>query len=185
MSRITVQTPESAAAASLPYLAQARAKNGFIPNLLGVLANAPAALETYLTVSEINSRSSFTLAEREVVQLTAATTHGCTFCVAGHTAIAYKQGKLPETLVEGLRQQSTLPDVKLEALAAFTRAVIRQRGAVTDAELQDFKAAGYGEQQAIEVVLGVALATLCNFSNSLAATELNPELAAYRWQLKA
>ena len=183
MSRITVQSIESAPEASRPYLEKAKAKNGFVPNLLGVLANAPTAVETYLTVTEINSRSSFSLAEREVVQITAATNHGCTFCVAGHTAIAYKQGKLPEALVEALRQQRPLPDAKLDALAAFTRAVIARRGAVSPAELQAFRAAGYGEQQVLEVILGVSLATLCNFSNSLAQTELNPELAAYRWQL--
>ncbi len=185
MSRLTLQTPETAPEDSRPYLAQARARNGFIPNLLGVLANAPTAIETYLTVGEINGRSSFTLAEREVVQITAATNHGCAFCVAGHTAIAYKQGKLPVELVEALREQTPLPDDRLEALAAFTRAVIRRRGAVDDAELQAFRAAGYGDQQVVEVILGVALATLCNFSNSLAGTELNPELAAYRWQPKA
>lgn len=182
MSRITLNTLESAPEASKPYLEKALAKNGFIPNLLGVLSNAPTALETYLTVSEINGRSSFSLAERETVQITAATTHGCSFCVAGHTAISYKQGKLPVELVEALRQQTTLPDAKLDALAVFTRAVIRTRGAVGAEELQAFLAAGYGEQQVIEVILGVSLATLCNFSNSLAQTELNPELSAYRWQ---
>lgn len=185
MSRITVHSIESAPEASRPYLEKAKARNGFVPNLLSVLANAPTAIETYLTVTEINSRSSFTLAEREVVQLTAATNHGCTFCVAGHTAIAYKQGKLPQDLVEGLRQQTTLPDARLEALASFTRAIIRSKGAVNEGELAAFKAAGYGEQQVIEVILGVALATLCNFSNVLADTELNPELAAYRWQQQA
>ena len=185
MSRLSIQTIESAPAASRPYLEKAKAKNGFVPNLLGVLANAPTAIETYLTVTEINSRSSFSLAEREVVQLTAATNHGCSFCVAGHTAIAYKQGNLPQDLVDGLRQQTPLPDAKLEALAAFTRAIIRSKGAVSADELAAFKAAGYGEQQVIEVILGVALATLCNFSNVLADTELNPELAAYRWQPQA
>ncbi len=185
MSRITVQSIESAPEASRPYLERAKAKNGFVPNLLGVLANAPSAIETYLTVTEINSRTSFSLAEREVVQITAATNHGCSFCVAGHTAIAYKQGNLPQELVEALRRQTPLPDAKLEALAAFTRAVIRRKGAVTADELDAFKAAGYGEQQVIEAILGVALATLCNFSNVLADTELNPELAAYRWQTQA
>lgn len=185
MSRLTIQTLESAPEASQPYLAKAKARNGFIPNLLGVLANAPSAIETYLTVTEINSRSSFTLAEREVVQITAATNHGCAFCVAGHTAIAYKQGNLPVDLVEGLREQITLADARLDALATFTRAIIRSKGVVSDAELAAFKAAGYAEQQVIEVILGVALATLCNFSNSLAGTELNPELAAYRWQQQA
>lgn len=182
MSRITLQTLESAPADSQPLLAKAKAKNGFIPNLLAVLGNAPTALETYLTVSEINGRSSFTLAERETVQITAASLHGCAFCVAGHTAIAYKQGKLPEDLVQALRAQTTLPDARLDALAVFTRAVIRCRGAVSDAELQAFRAAGFDEQQVLEVVLGVSLATLCNFANSLAQTELNPELVAYRWQ---
>ncbi|WMJ67176.1 hypothetical protein RBI80_13715 [Klebsiella variicola] len=29
-----------------------------------------------------------------------------------------------------------------------------------------FRAAGYGERQALDVILGVSLATLCNFANS-------------------
>ncbi|MDF0606723.1 carboxymuconolactone decarboxylase family protein [Neisseriaceae bacterium TC5R-5] len=185
MSRLTIQTPETAPEASQPYLEAAKAKNGFIPNLLGVLANAPTAIEMYMKVGEINGRSSFTLEERETVQITAAATHGCAFCVAGHTAICYKQGKLEPDFVNALRDQTTLPNPKLEALAEFTRAVIRSRGAVQPEELQAFYAAGYGEQQVLETILGVALATLCNFSNSLAGTELNPELAAYRWQAKA
>ena len=39
--------------------------------------------------------------------------------------------------------------------------------AMDDAELQAFLAAGYNQQQALEVVLGISLATLCNFANSL------------------
>ncbi len=185
MSQLTVHSIASAPAGSQPYLEKALAKSGFIPNLLGVLANAPTAIETYLTVSEINSRTSFTLAERETVQITAATNHGCAFCVAGHTAICYKQGKLDAELVNALREQTPLPDAKLEALAEFTRVVIRTRGAVPALELATFLAAGYAQQQVLEVVLGVALATLCNFSNTIAGTDLNPELAAYRWQPKA
>ena len=182
MPRLTVQTPSSAPEASRPFLDKALARNGYLPNLLGVLANAPVALETYLTVGEINSRSSLNLAERETVQITAAGVHECTFCVAGHTAVAYRQGKLPEALVEALRQQTPVPDARLDALAVFTRAVIHRHGAVTDQELAAFRAAGFGEQQVLEVILGVSLATLCNFSNVLARTELNPELQAYRWQ---
>jgi uncharacterized peroxidase-related enzyme len=181
MARLSIKSIESAPQDSRPYLEKAQARNGFIPNLLGVLAGAPTAIETYLTLGEINGRTSFSLAEREVIQITAAAQHGCAFCVAGHTAIAYKQGQLPESLVEGLRQQTALNDPKLEALAELTRAIISSRGRVTETELKNFYAAGYGEQQVLETILGVALATLCNFSNSLAETELNPELSAYRW----
>ena len=35
------------------------------------------------------------------------------------------------------------------------------------------------EQQALEVVLGISLATLCNFANSLAQSPVNPQLQPY------
>ena len=54
-----------------------------------------------------------------------------------------------------------------------------KKGAVSDAELQAFLDAGYNKQQAVEVVMGVALATLCNYTNNLAQTDINPELRDY------
>ena len=35
------------------------------------------------------------------------------------------------------------------------------------------------QEQAIDVVLGVSLATLCNYVNNLAETPINPELQAF------
>lgn len=181
MSRLELKTPENAPAEARPFLENAQQTSGFIPNLLAVLANAPAALETYITVSAINAKASLTLAEREVVQLIAATTHGCSFCVAGHTAIATNKAKLPAEVIEALRARGELPDARYEALAEFTRAVIATRGHVDDAAFSAFKAAEYSDAQALEVILGVSLATLCNFANSFAQTPLNTELSSYRW----
>lgn len=181
MSRLHLHTPESAPEASRPYLQRALAANGFLPNLVASLANAPTALETYLTVAEINGRSGLSLAERETVQITAAGIHGCGFCVAGHTAVALKKAQLDPQLVESIRAQQPLSNPRLEAVAQFTRTVIAARGAVADEALAAFRAAGFSDANALEVVLGVSLATLCNFANNLAQNELNPELAAYRW----
>ncbi|MGF6240424.1 MULTISPECIES: carboxymuconolactone decarboxylase family protein [Paraburkholderia] len=181
MSRLRLHTPESAPEASRPYLQRAQAANGFLPNLVASLANAPTALETYLTVAEINGRSGLSLAERETVQITAAAIHGCGFCVAGHTAVALKKAQLEPQLVESIRAQTPLSDPRLDAVAVFTRAVIATRGAVSDETLAAFHAAGFSDANALEVILGVSLATLCNFANNLAQNELNPELAAYRW----
>jgi len=50
---------------------------------------------------------------------------------------------------------------------------------VSEPELQAFLDAGYNKQQAVEVVMGVALATLCNYTNNLAQTDINPELRDY------
>jgi uncharacterized peroxidase-related enzyme len=179
LTRLTLHTEATAPDASRPFVQRATASNGFLPNLIGILANSPQALETYLTVSQINARGTLTLAEREVVQITAARIHGCDFCVAGHTAVALKQAKLETGAVAALQNGSITGNVKLDAVRAFAEAVIAMRGKVADAELLAFRKAGYTDQQALEVVLGVSLATLCNFANSLAGSPVNPQLQPY------
>jgi uncharacterized peroxidase-related enzyme len=181
MSRLPLRTIDDVEQGAKPFLEAAEKRIGFLPNLLRVLANSPVAQETYLTVSGINARSSLSLAEREVVQITAAATNGCGFCVAGHTAVAYKQAGLDEATVEALRNLGHVPNERLEEVARFTKAVIATRGRVADAELEAFKAAGFTDQAALEVVLGVSLATLCNFANNLAGPPLNAQLEPYRW----
>ena len=63
--------------------------------------------------------------------------------------------------------------------------MIATRGAVADDALAAFRAAGFSDANALEVVLGVSLATLCNFANNLSQNDLNPQLAAYRWEAGA
>ncbi|MBY5024159.1 carboxymuconolactone decarboxylase family protein [Streptococcus suis] len=153
---------------------------GYIPNLIGLLANSPTALETYQTVGGINRRNSLTPTEREVVQITAAVANGCGFCVAGHTAISIKQIKMPDVILQALRQGTPIEaDAKLDTLARFTLAVIHEKGKVGDQLLQEFFQAGYTAENALDVVLGVSLATLCNYANNLINTPINPELQAY------
>ena len=179
MSRLAIQTVESAPAESRERLVNAEKSNGFLPNLLGVLANAPTALEAYQVVSAINARNGLTATEREVVQITAATRNGCGFCVAGHTAIARKKLALPEEVIAALRNTQALRDPRLNALALFTVAVLEQKGRVSDGELGAFLKAGYNQSNVLEVVLGVSLATLCNYTNNLAQTPINAELQAF------
>lgn len=179
MSRLPVHSAESAPEASRPLIEKVQANNGFVPNLIGVLASSPQALETYLGVGATNGKSSLNLAEREVVQLTAARIHGCGFCVAGHTATVVKGKVFGHDDVLALQYGETLSDAKLQALADFTKEVIATRGAVADATLRLFLEAGYSERQALDVVLGVSLATLCNFANNLARSDINPELQRF------
>lgn len=182
MSNIALRTLQDAPETARPLLQNALDQSGYIPNLLAVLANAPTTLEAYITLSGINGRGSLSFIEREVVQLIAATTHGCTFCVAGHTSIAKNKAGIPNEVVEALRARGELPDDRLETLAAFTREVIASRGKVDERTFAAFLSAGFAEAQALEVILGVSLATLCNFANSFARTPLNPELEAHRWE---
>ena len=180
MARLQIHTPDSAPAASLPLVQQALNNNGYLPNLIGVLANAPAALEAYFAVGSLNAQASLSLAEREAVQLTAARLNGCDFCVAGHTALALRKAQLDGTTVLSLQQGRPTGQARLDAVQAFTAEVIGSRGAVSDEALQAFLGAGFTQAQSLEVVLGVSLATLCNFANTLAQSPVNPQLEPYR-----
>lgn len=99
--------------------------------------------------------------------------------MAGHTAVALKKAHLPVDVVRALQQGAASGDAKLDALRAFAEAVIAMRGAVADDGYRAFIDAGYNAQQALEVVLGISLATLCNFANTLAGTAINPQLLPY------
>ena len=190
MPDITIHTIETAPEEVKDVLQTVKdANGGYIPNLIGLLANAPTALETYRTVGEINRRNSLTPTEREVVQITAAVTNGCAFCVAGHTAFSIKQidwctvtkgFQMTPQLLEALRNRTPIEDdPKLDTLAKFTIAVINTKGAVGDEAYNDFLEAGYTAQNALDVILGVSLASLCNYANNLAQTPINPELQEF------
>ena len=89
--------------------------------------------EMYQEVGKINSRTSLTPEEIEVVQITAAAHNGCDFCVAGHTKIGTLKLKMPEAVLNALRARTTIEDnAKYQALAQFTMQLIDQRGKVSD-----------------------------------------------------
>jgi alkylhydroperoxidase family enzyme len=156
--RIPVLHSANVLPASRQYVAKTIAHNGFLPSLIGILAHSPAALETYMTIGAINTATSLGPGEREVVQLTAASLHGC--------------GCGPADRGVRVHGKASAGDDRLDALASFTRAVVMQRGAVSDRDYHAFLAHGYGPRQALDVILGVSLATLCNFANALAQTDI-------------
>jgi uncharacterized peroxidase-related enzyme len=181
MTRLPMRTIDDAPESTRASLVASKKSNGYLPNLLRVLANAPVALETYLTVSTINARSSLSVAQREAVQITAAAVHGCAYCVAGHSLLAERKAKLNRGVIDQLRDRSRVSDPKLDAVARFAEAVIASRGDVSDDEFARFRDAGFTDQAALEIVLGVSLATLCNFTNNLAHGPVNEELKEYLW----
>ncbi|WP_018404691.1 carboxymuconolactone decarboxylase family protein [Marinobacter gelidimuriae] len=115
-----------------------------------------------------------------MVQITTASIHGCDFCVAGHSAIAMKKAGFNQQQTVALQQRQPIGDERLDALATFTKAVIVNRGAVTNGELESIRKAGFSDEQVLGVVLGISLATLCNFANNIAQNPINPQLQPYQ-----
>lgn len=182
MEEFKIHSLETAPEGSKKMIEDVAKENaGFVSNLIGLLANSPAALETYRTVGAINRNNSLTPTEREVVQITAAATNGCAFCVAGHTAFSIKQIHMSDSLLQSLRNRTPIDDdPKLDTLAKFTIAVMNTKGRVGDEAMADFLEVGYTHENAIDVILGVSLATLCNYANNMANTPINEELEQYK-----
>ena len=176
----TLHTTETAPAGSRPLLEGVNQAYGFIPNLLASLAEAPAALEGYLALSKIYGNTSFSATEQQVVSITASIDNGCTYCVAAHTTISQGQ-QVDAAVLDALRNEEPLTDPKLEALRNFALAVVRDRGWVNEQDQSAFLAAGYSAAQALEVVLGVTLKTLTNYTNHLFETPVDAPFQANAW----
>jgi uncharacterized peroxidase-related enzyme len=175
-----VNTIETAPESARPTLAAAQKGFGFLPNLLAVMSTAPALLEGYLTLSRIFDSSSLSPTERQVVLLAVSRENGCAYCMSVHTAIAGMQ-KVPSDVVAAIRGDTAIQDAKLEALRRFASSVARERGWVSEAETAAFQAAGYGPQQVLEVVLGVGLKTISNYTTHIAKTPLDTAFLSVQW----
>jgi len=99
----TVHTIDTAPDASREGLAAAKNAYGFIPNLLGVMSEAPALLTAYQTLGGIFDRTSLDRTQRQVVLLTTSYENNCEYCVAAHSAIAMHQ-KVPQDVIDALRR---------------------------------------------------------------------------------
>ncbi len=170
----------SAPEGAKPTLTAAQQAYGFLPNLLGVMAEAPALLKGYATLSKIFEESSFSPAERQVVLLTTSYTNECGYCMAAHSAIAGMQ-KVPQDVIDALRNGAPIGDGKLEALRKFTARVVATRGWPSEADVNAFLGAGYGKAQVLEVVLGVGIKTLSNYANHIADTPLDGAFQPLVW----
>jgi AhpD family alkylhydroperoxidase len=169
MTKFNVHTIESAPEGSKAQLTASKKAWGFIPTLHGILAESPAALAGYNTLYELVSKSSLTAIEQQVVYQTINVFHECEYCTAGHTYLSRAAG-MPEAVIAALRNNSTVPDARLEALSTFAKRVVVERGFAGDAAVDAFIAAGFTRENVLEVVTIIATKTISNYTNHLTHT---------------
>jgi AhpD family alkylhydroperoxidase len=184
MTDFTIHTQETAPAASKPMLDESQKAYGFVPGLLGVLAEAPKALEAYRVLGTLFTQTSLTTIEQHVVWLTINFENDCGYCVPAHTGLA-KLDAVPDDVIEALRNGTPISDPKLEALRTFTVQVVHKRGWVADDDLQAFLDVGYRQQQILEVILGLAHKVISNYTDHVAKTPVDAVFKKFAWQKPA
>ena len=106
--RHTVET----AGESKALLESAQKNFGFIPNLAAVMAESPALLEGYFTLSKIFDKSDLSETERQVILMTNNRLNGCDYCMAAHSTISQMKG-VPSDVITALRDNTPIADTKL------------------------------------------------------------------------
>lgn len=173
----TVQTAPEASRAGLESIGAAF---GFVPNLAGVMSSSPALLSSYLaTQDSIQELGTLSPTEVNVIQLTMSVENQCRYCVSGHTLAGKMFFQTPDEVMDAIRAGEPIADAKLRALRDFTLSVATQQGRVTDAELEQFLAAGYDRAQALEVVASIAAKMMSNFTNQLVSTPLDEAMQPF------
>ena len=92
-----------------------------------------------------------------------------------------KAMKVSDEVTNALRDETPLPNSKLEALRDFTLTLVRTRGHASDAEVTRFLEAGYTHRNILEVVLGLAQKVLSNYVNHLAQTPVDEQWEKFAW----
>ncbi len=183
MSNFELYNLETAPEAAKPLLEKSIKGFGMLPNLHAIMAESPALLDAYQKLHELAQNASFDKDELTVVWQTINVEHGCHYCVPAHTGIA-KMMKVDDTVVEALRNETTLENPKLEALRIMSLAIVRTRGNISQEDLKGFYAVGYKEQQVLEIILGVSQKVISNYTNHISNTPVDAAFKDFTWEKK-
>ena len=90
--------------------------------------------------------------------------------------------KVDDAIIDALRNETPLPNARLEALRDFTLSIVRDRGQVEDAKVQAFLDAGFTKRNILEVILGYSQKIMSNYTNHLADTPLDSVFEKFAWE---
>jgi uncharacterized peroxidase-related enzyme len=175
MNRIHQTDPATSTGKAEQLFTAVQDKLGFVPNLMRVLGNSPAALEGYLNFSGALAGGVLAPQLREQIALAVGEINGCGYCLSAHTLLGGKAGLASDEILAA--RKSSAADSKSDAALKLARAVTLQRGMIADSDLQAARSASLNDAEIIEVVQHVALNILTNYTNNVAQTVIDfPEV---------
>lgn len=152
---------------------------GMVPALYINMANSPMLFDGFLKLNASLEGATLDKKRREMVYLLTSQLNNCEYCLASHTSTAVENGVM--TTAESLdARRARSDDPKTDALLKFARELVDERGKVSDETLEKTKAQGFTDEEIVDAVGVVALATLSNYVAGVADPELDyldaPEL---------
>jgi uncharacterized peroxidase-related enzyme len=153
-------------------------KSGFVPNVFRALARRPAELRAFLDYHDalMEKSEGLSKAERELVVVATSGANHCTYCVVAHGAILRVRTKDPEIADRvATNPWSVELSPRERAIVDLALLVATDSAALTDAELDDARAAGLSDDEIWDVGAITALFAMSNRLAHLTALRPNPE----------
>lgn len=174
------RTIDTAPEGARTLVAASQKQFGFLPSPVAKAAGSEPLLRHLLGGFGAFDRSSLTHVEREVLAMTVAFEVGCHYCMAMHSALGARATDVASH-VGALREGRPLSDARLEALRLLVRELVRTHAHAPAQTWEGFAAAGFTEQNGLDVVLGVGVYVLSTYTNIATRSELDPPFVAFAW----
>lgn len=180
MTDFKIHDETTAPTASKETLKNIRSAFGFIPNAMGILADSPPVLNSYLSLDAAVKECELEADDIQVLILAISHENACHYCMAAHSMQA-QMAKVGASELEKLRAGEAPENPRHRALADFARAMVRSRGWVGEDDVQAFLEAGFTKANIMDVVLVVAMKTITNYTNHITNVPLDDAFSDYRW----
>ena len=164
----SITNPEGKAA---DLLGAVKATLGATPNLFTAFANAPTAMEGYLSLNTALQSGALNSKFKEKLALTVAGLNGCDYCASAHTFLGEKAGIDKEELALNLQGKSN--NAMCQAGLDFVTKVVNGRGHVSNEDIQAVRDAGFSDERIVEMIAHIALNTLTNYFNEVFQIEID------------
>lgn len=171
MARIAIPSKEAAPTKSQPILANYEKVLGVIPNFFAMISQSPDALKAIADMHAVLGKS-LGHKTRERIHVMTAEVNGCNYCLSAHTYLGGKlQGLTKEDMELNRDGHSTDPEA--DAALQFAYKVAKNRGHITDADVEAVRAAGFTEAQIVDIVAETAFSFITNIFNNTFKTEID------------
>jgi len=159
--------PETATGQAAELLTQVKNALGLIPNMTKVMANSPALLTAFLTLSGAVGGGVLPAGVRERLAISTAQLNGCEYCLSAHTYIGANIAKVDTAELDAARTAHS-DDPNIAALLRLSNEIAENNGDVSRDGLRAARAHGVTDEEIGEVVANIALNVLTNYFNLLA-----------------
>ncbi|RNC81196.1 MAG: carboxymuconolactone decarboxylase family protein [Phycisphaera sp.] len=166
MTRLNlIEIPEANEQAT-ELLNAVKKKLGIVPNMTKAMANAPVVLEGYLGLSGAIGSGTLSPRLREQIALLSAESNGCRYCLSAHSAIGKSVG-LSQDEINNARQGEAA-DPREAAGLEFAKAILAERGGVSESDFDAARQAGYSDSEITEIIGNVVVNVFTNYFNRAA-----------------